>query len=158
MEKKIKLVCDQLIDEKDLIISDEVIEELKVRDLTLKVCDKSVCEVKIYSKVRFPISDIIPILGDFGFITISEITYEAKFQKDILFVTKLLLDIEKKELLIKHKENFKSLFLNVIDGNLESGKLLGLVYFENFSLREIFYHAQWVTMQSRLSLILIKLL
>jgi len=134
MQKKLKSVCDQLIEERDLIISDEVARELSKSNMTLQICEQAECEIKIYSKKRLSISDIIPILGDFGFTTISEITYEAD---DAVFVTKLMLESEAEGLLVKNAENIKDVLLRVLSGEIERGKLLGLVYFENFTAREI---------------------
>ena len=134
MQKKLQAVCSQLIEERDLIISDDVAKELSEADLTLQICESAECEIKIYSKNRIPISDIIPILGDFGFVTISEITYVAN---DAVFITKLMLDIQVEGLLVKNAKNIKDVLLRVLNGEIEQGKLLGLVYLENFSAREI---------------------
>jgi len=134
MQKKLQAVCSQLIEERDLIISDDVAKELSEADLTLQICESAECEIKIYSKNRIPISDIIPILGDFGFVTISEITYVAN---DVVFITKLMLDIQVEGLLVKNAKNIKDVLLRVLNGEIEQGKLLGLVYLENFSAREI---------------------
>jgi glutamate dehydrogenase len=134
MQKKLKSVCEQLIQQRDLVISDEISKELSAWDMTLQICKKRECEIKIYSKRRIAISDIVPILGDFGFTTISEITYEADGG---IFVTKLMLDSKLEGLLVKNSENIKDVLLRVLGGEIERGKLLGLVYLENFSAKEI---------------------
>lgn len=137
MQKKLQAVCSQLIEESDLTISDDVADELSGCDLTLQIYESAECEIKIYSKNCIPISDIIPILGDFGFVTISEITYEAMLEKHVVFVTKLMLDSDKEGLLAKNRVHVKDVLLRVLNGEIEQGKLLGLVYLENFSAREI---------------------
>jgi glutamate dehydrogenase len=137
MQKKLQAVCNQLIEESDLIIRNDVADELFGSDLTLQICEQAECEIKIYSRKRIPISDIIPILGDFGFITISEITYEAMLEKSVVFITKLTLDSDKEGLLVKNRVSIKDVLLRVLNGEIERGKLLGLVYLENFSAREI---------------------
>lgn len=139
MQKKLQTVCNQLIKESDLIISDIVSAELSKSDLTLQICEMAECEIKIYSKSRIAISDIIPILGDFEFTTISEITYETFLDADAIFVTKLMLDSELDGLLLKNAENIKDVLLRVLGGEIETGKLLGLVYLENFNAREILF-------------------
>lgn len=137
MQKKLQAVCDQLIEEKDLIISDTVADALSGSDLALEICQKSACKIKIFSKKRIPISDIIPILGDFGFTTISEITYEAMLEKKIVFITKLMFMSDAQGLLVKNGKNIKDVLLRVLNGEIGRGRLLGLVYLENFSAREI---------------------
>ncbi len=135
--QKLQSIYDQLIEKEDLIIDDQVQKELQTDDITVHICDKESGQIKIYSKKRIPISDIIPILGDFGFKTISEITYKIECMGDIIFVTKLLLWSENLEKVIKNKVNIKDILLRVIKGDVETGKLLGLVYMENFTYKEI---------------------
>ncbi len=135
--QKLQSIYDQLIEKEDLIISDQVQKELQTDDITVHICDKESGQIKIYSKKRIAISDIIPILGDFGFKTISEVTYKIKYMSESVFVTKLLLWSENLEKLIKNKVNIKEILLKVIKGDVEAGKLLGLVYMENFTYKEI---------------------
>lgn len=139
MKQKLQSIYDQLIEEEDLIIDDQIASELQINDITVQICDHEHAnsQIKIYSKNRIPISDTIPILGDFGFKTISEITYKTECIEGIVYVTKLLLDKDSKKLLIKNRVNIKDLLLRVINGEVEMGKLLGLVHLENFSNREI---------------------
>ncbi len=137
MQQRLQSIYDQLIEKKDLIVDDLIINELKDRDFTLQICQESVCEVKIYSKKRIPISQIVPILDDFGFVTISEVTYKVTIEDKSIFVTKLNLDVDDEELFIKNRVNLKDLLLKVMEGEIDSGKLLELVYHQNFNAKEI---------------------
>jgi glutamate dehydrogenase len=137
MEKKLQLKSNKLIDESDLIISETMIQRLKSEDLAIDVCNDPSRDIKIYSKKRIPISDIIPILDDFGLKTNSEITYEAGIEEMTFYITKLDLQVPDTKLLMAHKEHIKELLLRVMGGEIESGRLLGLVYYENFSAKEI---------------------
>ncbi len=130
-------ICEQLIEKEDLIVSDLIVNELSDRDFTLEICQERVCEVKIYSKKRIPISKIVPILDDFGFVTISEVTYKVDIEDRTIFVTKLNLDVDDEELLVKNRVNLKDLLLKVMGGEIDSGRLLELVYHQNFSAKEI---------------------
>ena len=89
MQQKLQAVCKQLISEKDLILSERVILELKSSDITALICEDAQCEIKIYARKRFAISKIIPILGHFGFTTVSEITYESAYDDEHIYITKL---------------------------------------------------------------------
>lgn len=137
MEKRLKLVTDKLIDESDLLISDSVLQTLNVDHIAIEVCDDPSRDIKIYSKDHMPISDIIPILGDFGLKTNSEITYEGNVEGMTLYVTKLDLQVPDTNRLVSHKEHITDLLLRVLTGEIETGRLLGLVYHENFSAKEI---------------------
>ncbi len=135
--KKLQSIYDQLIEKEDLIINAQVQKELQADDIAAQICDKESGQIKIYSKKRIPISDIIPILGDFGFKTISEITYKTECKDGEVFVTKLLLQSDNLNKLIKNRVNIKDVLLRVIKGDVETGRLLGLVYMENFTHKEI---------------------
>ncbi len=137
MQQKLQSVYDQLIEKDDLVISDLIKSELRDSDLTLQICEYDICQIKIYSKHRIPISQIIPILGDFGFMTISEITYELEYKNELIFITKLNLHRDKDKLLIKNADNTKDLLLKVLKKEFQPGKLLGLTLLENFNAREI---------------------
>jgi glutamate dehydrogenase len=137
MQEKLKAVCNQLISLKDLTLHQSILKELKTEDLTAMICEGEACEIKIFSKNRFAISDVIPILGDFGFVTVSEITYQADYHDSHVYVTKLLLEVKEEEFLVKHQENIKDLLLKSLQGDIRSSSLFKLVYLENFCARGI---------------------
>ncbi|RRS30254.1 MAG: hypothetical protein P794_07915 [Epsilonproteobacteria bacterium (ex Lamellibrachia satsuma)] len=137
MQKKIQLVCDQLVDKDDLVVKETVINELQEHRLTIEICEEALCEIKIYSEKRIPISDIIPIMADFGFTTISEITYKTSYKEENLFVTKLKLESGREGLLVKNRANLKDMLMKVLEGKIRSSRILGLVYLENFNAQEI---------------------
>jgi len=152
MKQNIQVVCDQLIQEKDLVLSERVIEALEDDEITAMVCDDAVCEIKIYANQRFAISDIIPILGDFGFVTINEITYEVDYHDKKIFITKLNLDAEANGLLLKHQENIKDLLIKALKGDIISGKLFKLVYLEDFCARGVLLFRAYMSYAEQLIL------
>jgi glutamate dehydrogenase len=137
MQEKLQAVCNQLISPKDLTLHERVLEQLKSEDITAMICEEQACEIKIFSKNRFAISEIIPILGDFGFVTVSEITYQVDYHDSHIYVTKLLLEAEAEGLLVKNQENIKDLLLKSLEGEVSSSSLFKLVYLENFCARGI---------------------
>ncbi len=137
MVERLRSVCEQLIEQGDLEIDDRVAKELDRDDITLQIIHGEVDEIKIYSISNMAICDIIPILSDFGFRTLNEITYESECNSRKIFVTKLRLGALLSELLLAHKVNIKELLLKALQGKISSSKLLRLVYLENFNEQEI---------------------
>jgi glutamate dehydrogenase len=134
MRERLKEICSYLIDKDDLIIEDKIRDELAKEGVSAQVCKKVECQIRVYSKDKIPISTIIPILSNFGFTTISEITFEI----DDIFVTKLKINAKSDGLLVKHEDNLKRVLIDALLGKIDSSKIFELVYLENFSPRDIF--------------------
>lgn len=152
MQEKLQEVCKQLISEKDLRVSEGILEALKSHNITASVCEESACEIKIFSKERFAISDVIPILGDFGFVTVSEITYQAHYHDSDIYITKLNLDAKEEGFLIKHQENIKDLLILSLEGKVQSSPLFKLVYLEDFCARGILLFRAFIAYAEQLIL------
>ena len=135
MQQKQKIICDKLILPSDLTLPSDLNPTLD-----LKICDELSCSMKIFSSSHIPISRIIPILGDFGFIVISEVTFEI----DGIFITKLDMDNSGEGLLHKHSKNIKSVLLASLKGDLKSGRLFELVYREDFCKRGVLLFRSFV--------------
>ncbi len=152
MQKELRLVCDQLIREEDLIVDESVAKELETTDSTAVICEEAKCEIKIFSKKRFAISEIIPILGDFGFVTVSEITYETTYHDGSIYITKLVLDAQVEGKLVKHQDNIKDLLRKALQGEIKSSALFELVYLEDFCARGILLFRAFIAYAQQLVL------
>ncbi len=137
MQEKFQMICNQLIDQEDLNVDNIILDDIMENGISIDICDNRRSEIKIFSKSRIAISDIIPIMHDFGFRVIDEVTLSLKYPKGMIFVTKLDLDLKDTSLLIRHSESVKVLFILALKKKIESGSLFVLAYFENFSLDEI---------------------
>ncbi len=152
MQKQLQAVCNQLISEKDLMLNETVLSELESYDITAMICEDAKCEIKIYARKRFAISEIIPILGDFGFVTLSEITYETSYHDKPIYITKLNLEAEAEGKLVKHQENVKDLLLKALQGDIKSSILFELVYLEDFCARGILLFRAFIAYAEQLIL------
>ncbi len=154
MQKQLQAVCEQLISPKDLEIDEDILKMLMHEDITVRICEASTCEIKIFSKNRFAISDIIPILGDFGFVTLSEITYTAHIDVNNMdiYVTKLNLETSVEGLLVKHQENIKDLLIKALRGKIRSSEIFKLVYMEDFCERGILLFRAYIAYTNQLIL------
>ncbi len=134
--QEIKPLCDKLITQSDLKLPADL-----ASDIDLKISTDLECGLKIFSTSRIPISKIIPIMNDFGFVVISEVTFELEDR----FVTKLSMDPKDRELLDRHFENIKIVLINALENRIKSGHLFELVYRENFCLRGILLFRSFVS-------------
>jgi len=126
MKEDITTLCDQLIEKADLSLPQNL------KEIDLEFCNKKRCAIKIYSKKRISLSTLIPILNDFGFNVINEVTFVINGWN----ITKIEIDNDKKQL-INNQKNIKDILLSTLKGELESGRLFELSFKENFCKRGI---------------------
>jgi glutamate dehydrogenase len=135
MKEHLKSICDKLILPQDLTLPENL-----NKTLDLEISDEISSTIKIFSSSHIPISKIIPILSDFGFVVISEVTFEI----DSIFITKLKIDTKTEGLLHKHSKNIKTVLLSALSGDLKSGRLFELVYSEDFCKRGVLLFRSFV--------------
>lgn len=137
MRTKLEQVCNQLIAVEDLKISPQVHQAVQQAKLAIEITDTPPV-VKIFSLEGHTLSDIVPILHDFGFWINNEVSYTLSTDEHELFVTKLYLEVNRPELLKKHADNIGDILHYALQSSKkESCKLFALAYYENFNLREI---------------------
>ncbi len=137
MSNQLKEICNQLIEENDLQISKPQQEMLKTSNLAIEIIeDPSI--IKIYTKKRLTLSDIIPLLHDFGFIVDNEVSFSLLFDEEIVYITKLYLKLEKPSLLAKHAQNISEILHQVLSNETkERCSLFSLAYTQNFCIHTI---------------------
>jgi len=126
MKEDIITLCDQLIEKEDLTLPNDLDE------IDLYFCNKKRCAIKLYAKKSISLSTLIPILNDFGFNVINEVTFVV----DGWSITKIEIDNDKDQMLSNQK-NIKDILLCTLKGEIESGRLFELSYKENFCKRGI---------------------
>lgn len=132
-------VCSQLLRPDDLSISSELAERIKEEEIvSLIFIDKSNVSIKIYSTKLLYLSSMTPVLHDFGFNIIDEITYTIPKDKEFLHVNRFNLEIHDVKKLSYAKENIENIIsLSLLGKTFDKCSLYSLVYMENFSLRQI---------------------
>ncbi len=132
-------VCSQLLRPDDLKISSKLFEQIQREKIVSKITlDKNNVSIKIYSTERLYLSSMTPVLHDFGFKIIDEITYSVPNKKATVFVNRFNLDIEELEKLKSSKENIEHIIsLALLGESFDKCQLYSLVYLENLSLREV---------------------
>lgn len=132
-------VCAQLLQPEDLKISSELFESIieeKIRT-KIEITEKNV-SIKIYSDKILHLSSMIPMLHDFGFDIIDEVTYMIPKGDVSVHVNVFNLNIENLEKIKDSKENLEKIIsMSLLGKSLDRCPLYSLVYLENLSLDHI---------------------
>ena len=132
-------VCSQLLRPDDLKISSELFNRIRKEEIVSKISLKQDnVSIKIYSTETLFLSSMTPVLHDFGFTIIDEITYSIQKDGDDVYVNRFNLDICDLEKLKYAKENIEDIIsLALLGKSFDKCRLYSLVYLENLSLRQI---------------------
>ncbi|MDF1880365.1 NAD-glutamate dehydrogenase [Sulfurimonas sp. MAG313] len=135
-------ICSQLLRPDDLQISSDLFERIMKEKIVSQIYihDKSV-SIKIYADKILHLSSMTPVLHDFGFEIIDEITYtipkNEKSEKSV-YVNRFNLDIQDIKKFKSAKDNIEKIIsLSLLQNNFEKCSLYSLVYLENLSLRHV---------------------
>ncbi len=132
-------VCSQLIHADDLKISPELYEQILHDDIVSKIfVNKQNVSIKIYATEALHLSCMTPVLHDFSFRIIDEVTYEIPQKKGSVYVNRFNLDIPDLKKFEHARENIEQIIsLSLLGKTFDRCRLYSLVYLENFSLRHI---------------------
>ena len=132
-------VCSQLLTQDDLNVTDTLFDDVQKELIVTKIIhNKDNTAIKVYSKERIYLSTITPILHDFGFDIIDEVTYNIKKNEKEIFISKFNLDLKDTELICVAKENIENVISDTLKcDTLTRCKLFSLVYSEDLSMRNI---------------------
>lgn len=132
-------VCSQLLQADDLKISttlfERILNEKIVSQISLK---KNAVSIKIYSTTMLYLSSMTPVLHDFGFKIIDEVTYSIPKNEKTVYVNRFNLDVEDIQKFESSKDNIEQIISMALRGEVfERCPLYSLVYLENLSIRQI---------------------
>ena len=137
MPNRLQQICSQLVESTDLELSSKLLKELNTNQIAVELYDKPPI-IKIYSYQKRTLSDIIPIIHDFGFFVSNEVSFVLSYENKEVFVTKLYLHIDHPQYLKTHQENIREILLYTLKNRKkESCKLFSLAYYEDFCLHSI---------------------
>ena len=138
MQERLQEACAQLIRKEDLKISKEIARILREESLAALIRNKPEPVIKIFSRKQLLLSDIIPIITDYGLGVLSEVSFTGKLDQEKIHITKIRIDLEEPKLLKAHKKNIIESLLKVLrEKETVSCKLFHLIYEEDFCTRGI---------------------
>ncbi|MFA7084184.1 MAG: NAD-glutamate dehydrogenase domain-containing protein, partial [Arcobacteraceae bacterium] len=132
-------ICSQLFTQEDFKISKELFKEIEKDGLVTHVDYRNnLSYIKIYSLNNIYLSSIVPILHNFGFEIVDEITYHLTQEEKKVNILRFNLNLEKNEKIEASKENIEYVISESLKHSyIKRTKLFSLVYKQNLSLRKI---------------------
>lgn len=132
-------VCSQLLKPDDLKISAELFDRIFKEEIVSKIfIAKKNVSIKIYSKQVLYLSSMTPVLHDFGFRIMDEVTYSIPKNTTSIYVNRFNLEISDLKKFESAKENIENIISMALLGkSFDKCRLYSLVYLENLSLRQI---------------------
>ncbi|SHO81562.1 NAD-specific glutamate dehydrogenase, large form [hydrothermal vent metagenome] len=125
----------------EFIITEEIKDYLTTNSTFLKinVDENNNASIIIYSTARLLLSQTIPILANFNFVVINEISNHILDNNNIYFISKLSIEVEDIDKLIENKNNISTLILKILNEELNfSSPIFVLSYLENLETKELF--------------------
>jgi len=132
-------VCAQLLTPEDVKISEELYNEVLEKSVVVEISsnDKQP-NIKFYSLRQIYLSEVTPLLDDFGFNIIDEVTFNLERSDNVVYINRFNLDIPDFTLLESTKENIINVMSEAMRGTIFSHcRLFSLIYLENLSVREV---------------------
>lgn len=138
-ENALGAVCSQLLSQEDLQIDDEVIKALAERPIVTRIAlAAEQAAVRLYAKKQLLLSDITPILHDFAFVVVDEVTYTVMHAKQTIYVCRFNLQLDDIKAFKQAKENIESVITDSLLGRtFSSCRIYSLVYKQNLTLRQL---------------------
>ncbi|WP_419770135.1 MAG: NAD-glutamate dehydrogenase domain-containing protein [Candidatus Marinarcus sp.] len=132
-------VCSQLLTQDDLKIPENLHEKLEKEDVVTDIVYKGKnSSIKIYSKNELYLSSITPVLHNFGFEIIDEVTYNVYYNNESIFISRFNLNLEKNDKIESAKENIEYVVSHSLKYcYIKRTKLFSLVYNQNLSMRSV---------------------
>lgn len=136
---KLNAICSQLLTQDDLNLSEALIQTiLRHTVLTQIVCSDVSNSLRIFSTTQLYLSQITPLLHDFGFEIIDEVAYNIVHEKQNIYINRFNLDVKDPQKLSAAKSNIEAIVSEALmQKNFSQCKLYSLVFFENLNTREI---------------------
>ncbi len=132
-------LCAQLLSREDIDISRELIEQVKKEKVFVKIESlKEKVSIRIFAMQKFKLSEITPILHNFGFVIVDEVSYHFEEEDGAVYVNRFNLDMENLSQIAVSKENIETILAQALRGETFSGcKLFSLVLGQNIALKEV---------------------
>ncbi|WP_345970062.1 NAD-glutamate dehydrogenase domain-containing protein [Sulfurimonas sp. HSL1-6] len=138
-ESQLGAVCSQLLNPQDLEIGEELLTALRQTSIVTQITlAEGKAAVRLYSREQLLLSDITPILHDFAFVVVDEVTYTVEPEEKPVHVCRFNLQVDDTEAFSRAKTNIESVITDSLLGRtFSSCRIYSLVYKQNLSLRQV---------------------
>jgi glutamate dehydrogenase len=124
---------------KDLAISDDLLKNILEKKIVTQIVDnEKQASINIYASTQLYLSSVLPVLHDFGFTIIDEVSYKVKKDKHDIYINKFNLKVDDTNKITESKQNVQNVISDSLTGvALSRCKLYSLVYNQNLCIRKI---------------------
>ena len=138
-DSQLNAICSQLLTSEDLNLSKKLISDIHKNDVLTQISvSEKTNSLRIFATKQIYLSQITPLLHDFGFNVIDEVTYNIQDGEKLIYINRFNLDISDHEKLSTSKENIEKIISDALmQKNFSQCKLYSLVFLENLTLREV---------------------
>lgn len=135
----VNAVSSTILSKKDLTISAELFNSIQEKKIITQIMDDELKpSINIFATTQLYLSSIVPILHDFGFVIIDEVSYKINKDKKDVYINKFNLKIDDTKNITESKCNIENVISDSLNGSiLQRCKLFSLVYDQNLSIRKV---------------------
>ncbi len=139
MRSSLESVCSSILSAEDLNVEDTLFTRVLQENIVTKITNnEQKSSVIIYSLTQMYLSSIVPILHDFGFKIIDEVSYTILKDKKTLYINRFNLQVDDKKKILQSKDNIEQVISDALNNVIFSRcQLFSLVYNEDLSIRKI---------------------
>ncbi|RLA70473.1 MAG: glutamate dehydrogenase, partial [Epsilonproteobacteria bacterium] len=132
-------ICSQILSTDDLKMEQVLSEQIQLEKIVTRITfDDDHTVLRIYASKQLYLSEITPIVHDFGFIIIDEVTYMFEDQKQNIQVCRFNLKAPDIKKLARAQSNIESVITDALLGKIFSKcKIYSMVYLQNLSIRQV---------------------
>ncbi len=139
LENELNAICAQLLTSEDLDVSHELFEKIQRENIVTRISlQGEKASVRIFAVRQLYLSEITPVLHNFGFNIIDEVAYSIEKEKKAVYINRFNLKLDDPEQIKKAQENIESVVSEALSGEIVTrSKLFSLVYKQNLSIRQV---------------------
>ncbi len=138
-DNELNALCAQLLTADDISISKDLFNRVESEEIIVEIFiveEKSFIRVLSTRKLR--LSDITPILHNFGFEIIDEVSYHVEDDNRRIFISRFNLDTIESKVIDRAKRNIENVLVKAFKGEIFGNcKLFALVYKQNINIRQV---------------------
>ncbi len=139
VEKELGAVCSQLLTAEDLRLDTQTEKEVAEHKIVTRIAvEPERATVRFFSQRPLLLSQITPILHDFDFVVIDEVTYTIGEKKREVHVCRFNLEIDDREAFVAARENMEAVMTDSLLGRtFRNCRIYALVHRQNLDLRQV---------------------
>ncbi len=132
-------VCSQLLNHDDIDLDSTLLQHITAEEVVVRLeLGSKETSIRIFSLSEYYLSDIMPILHDFGFVMIDELSYRLEYEHRAIYVNKFNISLDETSQIDRAKNTIESIITDALLGKgLRRCKIFAMVYKENFSMKEV---------------------